>query len=74
MKGGCTAMERTEFYEAAAAKKPGCYPHWLSRKQPYWTLVGTGEDEREALVCEDGTIEAHKRGFTRACRCYWPCR
>ena len=57
-------MELTKYYEAAARKKPGCYPQWLSGEQPFWTLVGTEEDVREGLVCEDGTIEAHKRGFT----------
>ena len=57
-------MDMTKYYEAAALKKPGCYPQWLSGEQPFWTLAGTEEDEREGLVGEDGTIEAHKRGFT----------
>ncbi len=56
------AMDVTKYYEAAAKKKRGCRPRWLSREQAFWTLVGTGEDEREALFCEDGTIEPHKRG------------
>ena len=63
-KDGVETMNVTKRYEAAARRAPGCFPHWLSAIQPYWTLVGTVEDEREGLFCEDGTVEAHKRGFT----------
>ena len=42
----------------------GCCPRWLSEQQAYWTLAGAPGDEREALLCEDGTIEPHKRGFS----------
>jgi len=57
-------MTATRFYQVAAEKHPGCYPRWLSNEQAYWTIVGTAEDVKEALLCEDGTIEPHKRGFT----------
>jgi hypothetical protein len=54
----------TTFYQLAARAHSGVYPRWLSNEQAYWTMVGTPEDEQEALFCEDGTIEPHKRGFT----------
>lgn len=53
---------------AEAKKSPatsnGRVPRWLSDEQAYWTLVGVPGDENEALLCEDGTIEPHKRGFS----------
>lgn len=58
------AMTVTKFYQLAAGKYPGCYPRWLLNEQAYWTIVGTPEDVREAAICEDGTLEPHKRGFT----------
>jgi hypothetical protein len=42
----------------------GLHPRWLSEEQAYWTLVGVPGDDNEALLCEDGTIEPHKRGFS----------
>ncbi len=58
------AMTETSFYRLAAAKHPGCYPRWLSNEQAYWTLTGTPEDVLEVSLCEDGTLEPFKRGFT----------
>ncbi len=46
------------------AAVPGCYPRWWGHEQAYWTLVGVPDDESEALLCEDGTIEPHKYGFS----------
>ena len=57
-------MTVTKFYRLAATAHPGCYPRWLSNEQAYWTLVGTPEDTVEGSLCEDGTLEPHKRGFT----------
>jgi len=53
-----------KFYEIAAERAPGCYPRWLSREQAFWTIVGVPDDDKESIICEDGTIEHHKRGFT----------
>ncbi len=58
------AMTVTKFYQLAASGNPGCYPRWLLNEQAYWTIFGTPEDVREAAICEDGTLEPHKRGFT----------
>jgi len=57
-------MTVTKFYQIAASEHPGCYPRWLSNEQAYWTIVGTPDDVKEGAICEDGTIEPHKRGFT----------
>jgi hypothetical protein len=57
-------MTAARFYQLAAAANPGCYPRWLLNQQAYWTLVGTPEDTVEGAICEDGTLEPHKRGFT----------
>ncbi|MFH0909631.1 MAG: hypothetical protein V1929_12795 [bacterium] len=51
----------------AAAEVPesnGRCPRWLSDEQAFWTLAGVPGDDNEALLCEDGTIEPHKRGFS----------
>lgn len=52
----------------AAAVKTGndFYPRWISNEQAFWTIAGAPEDTKEILVCEDGTLEPHKRGFTLA--------
>ncbi|MCK4947983.1 MAG: discoidin domain-containing protein [Candidatus Aureabacteria bacterium] len=52
-------------YEIAAQESPpGYYPRWLTKEQAYWTIVGVSDDDKEALLCEDGTIEPHKKGFS----------
>ena len=53
-----------EYYEIMAKQSPAYYPRWLLKKQAYWTGVGVEGDENEAIICEDGTVEPHKRGFT----------
>jgi hypothetical protein len=58
------AMTETAFYRLAAEKNQGCYPRWLSNEQAYWTITGTPEDILEVALCEDGTLEPLKRGFT----------
>ncbi|MDY0148936.1 MAG: hypothetical protein RBT03_02475 [Kiritimatiellia bacterium] len=42
----------------------GTCARWLNEKQAYWTMIGSPEAGNEALVCEDGTIEPLKRGFS----------
>lgn len=48
----------------AVPESNGRVPRWLSDEQAFWTLVGVPGDDNEALLCEDGTIEPHKRGFS----------
>jgi len=64
LKSADDRMTVTKFYQVAARRNPGCYPRWLLNEQAYWTIVGTPEDVSEGALCEDGTIEPHKRGFT----------
>jgi F5/8 type C domain len=59
------AATREAFFEAVAKDaKRGDYPRSILGEQSYWTVVGVDGDTREALVSEDGAIEAGKRGFS----------
>lgn len=42
----------------------GFYAKWLTKKQSYWTLVGTRDSFNESLLCEDGTIEPFNKSFS----------
>jgi hypothetical protein len=54
-----------DFFAAVAADSPvGTYPKYLLGRQSYWTVVGTRDDDAEALVNEEGAIEADNRAFT----------
>ncbi len=53
-----------EYYEMVAKYSSAYFPRWLIKQQAYWTIVGVEGDENEAILCEDGTIEPHKRGFS----------
>ena len=59
---GLITLEK--YYEIMAGQSPAYYPRWLSKKQAYWNTIGVEGDENEAIICEDGTIEPHKRGFS----------
>jgi hypothetical protein len=37
-------------------------PRWLIPEQGYWTMAGVPDDDNEALLGEDGTLEPRKRG------------
>ncbi|HEU4887428.1 MAG TPA: hypothetical protein VFV49_06045 [Thermoanaerobaculia bacterium] len=55
-----------DFFFAVAKESPrGHYPRYLHREQSYWTVVG-GEngEEAEALISEDGIIEAGNARFS----------
>ena len=53
-----------QYYEIVASQSPeGYYPRWLTKEQVFWTSIGVSNDEKEFILCEDGTIEPHKRGF-----------
>ncbi len=52
------AATRSAFFEAVAREAPrGTFPRGLSGEQTYWTVVGVDNDEREALLGEDGALE-----------------
>jgi Glucoamylase and related glycosyl hydrolases len=53
------------LFEAMASDSPrGTYPRYLSGEQSYWTLIGVGEDEKEALMNEEGLLEVDKSSFS----------
>ena len=55
-----------KYYKIIAEQSPGYYPGWMLEQQAYWTVVGVEDDENEAVIGEDGSIEPHKRGFSIA--------
>ena len=52
-----------DYYKIAARDFPSYYPRWMTEKQAYWTIVGGPADEKESLLCEDGSVEPHKKNF-----------
>ncbi|HKE95890.1 MAG TPA: discoidin domain-containing protein, partial [Povalibacter sp.] len=48
----------------AKDSRRGCYPRAFYDEQSYWTIVGVDGDSEEALLSEDGAIEARKAGFS----------
>jgi hypothetical protein len=53
------------FFAVAHESVRGDYPRYLQREQSYWTVVGgTNGEEAEALISEDGTIEAGNARFS----------
>ncbi len=65
IKGPDEAVTPERLYEARAEESPkGYYPRWLSQEQVYWNVVGVENDEKEALLSEDGDIEPEKNGFS----------
>jgi len=54
-----------QFFEAIAADAPrGLFPRYFSGEQTYWTVVGVNGDTNEALLDQDGTLEAGKGAFS----------
>ena len=48
-----------DFFAAVAAKSPrGRWPRYLHGEQSYWTVVGEDRSPVEALLSEDGAVEA----------------
>ena len=42
----------------------GTYPKYFTGRQTYWTVVGAPDDEKEALINEEGIVEVDKGAFT----------
>jgi hypothetical protein len=52
------ASSRNAFFaQLAQRERRGLYPRYLQNEESYWTVVGAVNDEREALLNEDGTLE-----------------
>ena len=54
-----------DLFRALAADAPaGHFPKFLQNKQSYWTVIGVNGDTQEALMNEQGQIEADKLLFS----------
>lgn len=53
------------FFESIAREEPtGLYPKYFLGRQTYWTVVGTGDGETQALMNEEGMVEVDKGSFS----------
>ncbi|MEN8780523.1 MAG: discoidin domain-containing protein [Desulfobacterales bacterium] len=53
------------FFESIAREEPaGLYPKYFLGRQTYWTVVGTGDGEPQALMNEEGMVEVDKGSFS----------
>lgn len=61
-KSGTTA---NDFLIWCAKNSPeGNYPRYFSEQASFWTLTGVNNDVKEALINEDGMVEAEKARFS----------
>ena len=59
------AKNQSEFFEQVAAQSPrGRYPKYFLRTQSYWTITGANGDAAEALINEEGMVEAQAGTFS----------
>jgi hypothetical protein len=59
------AASRNAFFtRVASAERRGLYPRSLQDEQSYWTIVGEVQEEREALLSEDGALELDRSSFS----------
>jgi hypothetical protein len=53
------------FFDSIAREEPsGLYPKYFLGRQTYWTIVGTGDGETQALMNEEGMVEVDKGSFS----------
>ena len=59
------ASTPNDFMRSVAAELPrGFLPRGFVNEQPYWTLLGLDGGREQALMGEDGAVEAMKSGFS----------
>lgn len=59
------AATPNDFVRSVARDLPrGSLPRGFSGEQPYWTLLGLDGGSEQALMGEDGTLEAVRAGFS----------
>ena len=59
------ANTTNDFIRSVGADLPrGSLPRGFSGEQPYWTLLGLDGGREQALMGEDGALEAAKSGFS----------
>ncbi len=44
--------------------REGAFPKYFYNKKSYWTIIGVSEDQKEALINEQGMIEVDKQSFS----------
>jgi hypothetical protein len=54
------------FQSIARDEQEGLYPKYLLNRQTYWTLVGSGRGDGQALFNEEGMVEVDKGSFSIA--------
>jgi len=54
------------FHSIARDEHAGLYPKYLLNRQTYWTLVGTGRGDGQALFNEEGMVEVEAGTFSIA--------
>lgn len=60
-----TSLSQNDFLIYAAINSPvGNYPRYFSEQASYWTITGVNNDIKEAMINEDGMIEAEKGRFS----------
>jgi F5/8 type C domain len=52
------------FQNVAREAAAGLYPKYFLGLQTYWTIIGTGENETQALMNEEGMVEVDKGSFS----------
>ncbi|MBN2356297.1 discoidin domain-containing protein, partial [candidate division KSB1 bacterium] len=52
------------YRSIAGDAQRGMYPRYLLDEQVYWTVVGAPDDDKEALISEDGSVEVDKSCFS----------
>ncbi len=59
------SLTMNDFLIYTAEHSPaGNYPRYFLEQASYWTITGVNNDVREALINEDGMVEAEKAGFS----------
>ncbi|NLE35957.1 MAG: hypothetical protein GX622_12715 [Bacteroidales bacterium] len=60
-----STLTPNDFIMYAAKNSPeGSYPDYFSGRASYWTVTGVSGDTKEALISEDGMVEAEKARFS----------
>ncbi|MCU0459810.1 MAG: discoidin domain-containing protein [Bacteroidales bacterium] len=60
-----STLTPNDFIMYAAKNSPaGSYPDYFSGRASYWTVTGVSSDTKEALISEDGMVEAEKARFS----------
>lgn len=60
-----SSRDANTFAALIAKRSPrGFYPRAFHDEGTFWTIVGSAEDDREALVSEDGAVEVDKQAFS----------